>query len=102
MRQYNTACQHCGGLIAEPNKAYGFAGAFCHCEQRRSDMEAPAMPSEVERLRREVDDLRGRLARLEQGTARLMPLSPIPQTPDPYSWTLQDIAKHFPPGTVLC
>jgi hypothetical protein len=24
-------CQQCGGLIAEPNLAYGYGGKFCHC-----------------------------------------------------------------------
>lgn len=26
-----THCSVCGGLIAEPNKAYGYAGKWCHC-----------------------------------------------------------------------
>lgn len=28
---YNQMCIVCGGLIAEPNKAYGYAGPMCHC-----------------------------------------------------------------------
>ena len=24
-------CHKCGGLIMEPNKAYGYAGKVCHC-----------------------------------------------------------------------
>lgn len=30
-RLYNTMCSHCGGLIMEPYKPYGWAGKVCHC-----------------------------------------------------------------------
>ena len=26
-----STCKHCGGLKAEPGKAYGYSGAWCHC-----------------------------------------------------------------------
>lgn len=26
-----SACKHCGGLIMEPGKTYGYAGPVCHC-----------------------------------------------------------------------
>lgn len=27
----NEMCPKCGGLIAEPNKVYGWAGKWCYC-----------------------------------------------------------------------
>lgn len=38
-----STCQTCGGLIAEPNKAYGYAGKFCHC--RWPDRLFPHQPT---------------------------------------------------------
>lgn len=61
-------CSKCGGLIGEPNKAYGWAGKWCHCAYRPSMNEAP-QPSEMDRLREEVRRLNDRLERLEQGRA---------------------------------
>lgn len=61
--------------------------------------------SELEQLRKEVNELRERLARLEQGTARLMPIGPAPQPMPsfPSTWhDLRELAKQFPPGTILC
>ncbi len=34
-------CKHCGGLIAEPNKAYGFAGKWCHCGWANDQFTVP-------------------------------------------------------------
>lgn len=36
-----STCQTCGGLIAEPNKAYGYAGKFCHCTWPRLPLFDP-------------------------------------------------------------
>lgn len=64
--------------------------------------------SELEQLRKEVNELRERLARLEQGTARLMPIGPAPQPMPsfPSTWRdvhdLRELAKQFQPGTILC
>jgi hypothetical protein len=39
-----SSCMTCGGLIMEPNKAYGYAGPVCRCiptprYQQRSDQQ---------------------------------------------------------------
>lgn len=34
-------CQTCGGLIAEPGKAYGYAGPYCHCVHPRVPLFGP-------------------------------------------------------------
>ncbi len=31
-------CMTCGGFIVEANKAYGYAGKFCHCATPRSPL----------------------------------------------------------------
>lgn len=58
-------CEHCGGLIAEPNKAYGWAGKWCHCAPTTNMGETyhPSRQAEIEELRR-------RLARLEERDRR--------------------------------
>jgi len=62
--------------------------------------------SEVEQLRKEVNELRERIAKLEAMRA-VQPMLPnngwphVTQPPVQPYWT-HDIAKQFPPGTVLC
>lgn len=31
--KFDTMCRTCGGLVADPQKAYGYAGRFCHCPE---------------------------------------------------------------------
>lgn len=56
-------CKTCGGLIGEPNKAYGWAGKWCRCAPRRLSMNEPG---EMDRLREEVRRLHERLDQAER------------------------------------
>lgn len=58
----NSMCPRCGGLVAEPNVAYGYAGKWCHCAYR-SSMNEPGRQADI-------DDLRRRLERLEDAQRR--------------------------------
>jgi phage terminase large subunit GpA-like protein len=62
----DSMCQHCGGLIAEPMKAYGWAGKWCHCAQKAAADGETFRPSR----QAEIDELRRRLARLEDAERR--------------------------------
>jgi hypothetical protein len=62
----DSMCQHCGGLIAEPMKAYGWAGKWCHCSQKASADGEKFIPSR----QAEIDELRRRLNRLEEAERR--------------------------------
>lgn len=31
MSFYEFHCKRCRGFVGEPNKAYGYAGQWCHC-----------------------------------------------------------------------
>lgn len=35
-------CPKCSGLVAEPGKAYGYAGKFCHCGSPQRSLMEPA------------------------------------------------------------
>lgn len=61
--------------------------------------------TELEQLRKEVNELRERVAKLEARPVappqQLFDWSRNPPVPMQPTWT-QEMAKHFPPGTVLC
>lgn len=60
-------CHHCGGLIGEPNKAYGWAGKWCHCgqTQRLGETYRPSRQAEIDELRRRLDRLEAERRRHE-------------------------------------
>lgn len=40
---YDYHCGKCGGLVAEPMKAYGYSGQYCHCEiPTPTDVQEPS------------------------------------------------------------
>jgi hypothetical protein len=60
--------------------------------------------SEIEQLRKEVNELRERIAKLEAARAPMTPGAPqwFPLPAAPHPTFVQDAAKNFPPGTILC
>jgi hypothetical protein len=104
----DSMCQHCGGLIAEPMKAYGWAGKWCHCGQKASADGEKFVPS----LDAEIEELRRRLARLEDQKRRKDDAEWMRRMDERHAWLranpipqptfIQDVAQHFPPGTILC
>jgi len=51
-------CFQCGGLIMEPNTAYGYVGKVCHC--------VPVPHSSNHEIWRELQELKRRLIDLEE------------------------------------
>jgi DNA repair exonuclease SbcCD ATPase subunit len=68
--------------------------------------------SEIEQLRKEVNELRERLAKLEARKDRLEESEWrkfrdtrddwLRNNPMPHPIFIQEVAKNFPPGTILC
>jgi reverse gyrase len=63
---FDTMCPHCGGLIARPNVAYGYAGPYCSCQKPKS-LDGETEKSLADWQRR-VTELEERLSKLEHNT----------------------------------
>lgn len=49
MKNYDTICQKCGGLIPKPGVIYGWGGTFCACpdepQQKVQEEKCPLNPT---------------------------------------------------------
>jgi hypothetical protein len=70
-----STCTICGGLIAEPNKAYGFAGKFCHCGWAAKPEPYKDIESTPEETRRQWEEFNKRT--LSKGDVKKPSLSHI-------------------------
>lgn len=65
-------CKKCGGMIAEPNKTYGYVGAFCTCPRVKSFAEELAEHSFLDlwngytTMKSRVEDLEQELAETKE------------------------------------